>query len=126
MGIDLVIEGTGVFVDKEGAGKHIEAGAKKVLITAPGKGDIPTYVVGVNADRYSPSDAIISNASCTTNCLAPFVKVLDQKFGKQFLFFQFFTVINRARKMIMNLFYSIHYLKSGQLLCTNFLSIYLL
>ncbi|KAK4603032.1 hypothetical protein RGQ29_011853 [Quercus rubra] len=79
--IDLVIEGTGVFVDREGAGKHIQAGAKKVLITAPGKGDIPTYVVGVNADAYNPAEAIISNASCTTNCLAPFVKVLDQKFG---------------------------------------------
>ncbi|CAN6703018.1 unnamed protein product [Malus baccata var. baccata] len=79
--IDLVIEGTGVFVDREGAGKHLLAGAKKVLITAPGKGDIPTYVVGVNADAYSPDETIISNASCTTNCLAPFVKVLDQKFG---------------------------------------------
>ncbi|CAB4275543.1 unnamed protein product [Prunus armeniaca] len=79
--IDLVIEGTGVFVDREGAGKHLQAGAKKVLITAPGKGDIPTYVVGVNADAYSPDETIISNASCTTNCLAPFVKVLDQKFG---------------------------------------------
>ncbi|KAH0923871.1 hypothetical protein HID58_023889 [Brassica napus] len=73
--------GTGVFVDREGAGKHIEAGAKKVIITAPGKGDIPTYVVGVNADAYNPDEPIISNASCTTNCLAPFVKVLDQKFG---------------------------------------------
>nr|CAD1833887.1 unnamed protein product [Ananas comosus var. bracteatus] len=81
LGIDLVIEGTGVFVDREGAGKHISAGAKKVLITAPGKGDIPTYVVGVNADTYAPDEPIISNASCTTNCLAPFVKVLDQKFG---------------------------------------------
>ncbi|NP_001105414.1 Glyceraldehyde-3-phosphate dehydrogenase A, chloroplastic [Zea mays] len=81
LGIDLVIEGTGVFVDREGAGKHIQAGAKKVLITAPGKGDIPTYVVGVNADQYNPDEPIISNASCTTNCLAPFVKVLDQKFG---------------------------------------------
>ena len=81
MGVDLVIEGTGVFVDREGAGKHIQAGAKKVLITAPGKGDIPTYVVGVNADAYNPDEPIISNASCTTNCLAPFVKVLDQKFG---------------------------------------------
>ncbi|KAE9586537.1 putative oxidoreductase [Lupinus albus] len=76
-----VVEGTGVFVDREGAGKHIEAGAKKVLITAPGKGDIPTYVVGVNADAYNPDEPIISNASCTTNCLAPFVKVLDHKFG---------------------------------------------
>ncbi|CBI21236.3 unnamed protein product, partial [Vitis vinifera] len=79
--IDLVIEGTGVFVDRDGAGKHIQAGAKKVLITAPGKGDIPTYVVGVNADEYNHDESIISNASCTTNCLAPFVKVLDQKFG---------------------------------------------
>ncbi|XP_024380419.1 glyceraldehyde-3-phosphate dehydrogenase A, chloroplastic [Physcomitrium patens] len=81
MGIDLVIEGTGVFVDEAGAGKHIQAGAKKVLITAPGKGAIPTYVVGVNEQDYKHSDAIISNASCTTNCLAPFVKVLDEKFG---------------------------------------------
>lgn len=79
--VDLVIEGTGVFVDRDGAGKHIQAGAKKVLITAPGKGDIPTYVVGVNAETYNPDEPIISNASCTTNCLAPFVKVLDQKFG---------------------------------------------
>nr|AHA84230.1 glyceraldehyde-3-phosphate dehydrogenase A [Phaseolus vulgaris] len=81
LGIDLVIEGTGVFVDRERAGKHIVAGAKKVLITAPGKGDIPTYVVGVNEYDYSGDEPIISNASCTTNCLAPFVKVLDQKFG---------------------------------------------
>ncbi|NP_001413420.1 glyceraldehyde-3-phosphate dehydrogenase A, chloroplastic [Spinacia oleracea] len=81
MGIDLVIEGTGVFVDRDGAGKHLQAGAKKVLITAPGKGDIPTYVVGVNEEGYTHADTIISNASCTTNCLAPFVKVLDQKFG---------------------------------------------
>ncbi|KAH0913284.1 hypothetical protein HID58_036605, partial [Brassica napus] len=63
LGIDLVIEGTGVFVDREGAGKHIQAGAKKVLITAPGKGDIPTYVCGVNAELYSHEDTIISNAS---------------------------------------------------------------
>lgn len=81
MNIDLVIEGTGVFVDAEGAGKHITAGAKKVLITAPGKGAIPTYVCGVNEDKYDPSEPIISNASCTTNCLAPFAKVLDAKFG---------------------------------------------
>lgn len=60
-----MIEGTGVFVDRDGAGKHIQAGAKKVLITAPGKGDIPTYVVSVNADIYNPDEPIISNASCT-------------------------------------------------------------
>ena len=79
--IDLVIEGTGVFVDKDGAGNHIQAGAKKVLITTSRKGDIPTYVVGVNANEYNSNEPIINNASCTTNCLAPFVKVLDQKFG---------------------------------------------
>ncbi|GAQ83271.1 Glyceraldehyde-3-phosphate dehydrogenase [Klebsormidium nitens] len=83
LGIDIVIEGTGVFVDGPGAGKHLQAGAKKVIITAPAKGaDIPTYVVGVNAqDYYHEVSDIISNASCTTNCLAPFVKVLDESFG---------------------------------------------
>ncbi|KAL3697172.1 hypothetical protein R1sor_011248 [Riccia sorocarpa] len=83
LGIDIVIEGTGVFVDGPGAGKHIQAGAKKVIITAPAKGaDIPTYVIGVNEGDYDHDVAnIISNASCTTNCLAPFVKVLDEKFG---------------------------------------------
>jgi len=81
LGVQLVIEGTGVFIDNEGAGKHITAGAEKVLITAPGKGDIPTYVIGVNSDDYTHADKIISNASCTTNGLAPFVKVMDQKFG---------------------------------------------
>ena len=81
--VDLVIEATGVFIDQKGAGKHIEAGAKKVLITAPGKGEgVGTFVVGVNADQYRHEDFdIISNASCTTNCMAPLVKVLDQSFG---------------------------------------------
>ncbi|MBA0823213.1 hypothetical protein Goarm_019960 [Gossypium armourianum] len=83
LGIDIVIEGTGVFVDGPGAGKHIQAGAKKVIITAPAKGaDIPTYVVGVNEGDYDHEVSnIISNASCTTNCLAPFVKVIDEEFG---------------------------------------------
>ena len=83
MGIDLVIEGTGVFVNKQGAGKHIEAGAKKVLITAPGKGDgIGTYVVGVNDQDYDHDKFdIVSNASCTTNCMAPFMKVIEEEFG---------------------------------------------
>ncbi|MCG9893544.1 MAG: type I glyceraldehyde-3-phosphate dehydrogenase [Thermosynechococcaceae cyanobacterium MS004] len=79
--IDLVIESTGVFISKEGAGKHINAGAKKVLITAPGKGAVPMYVVGVNHEDYDPSEDIVSNASCTTNCLAPLVKVLHEEFG---------------------------------------------
>ncbi|KAI3762172.1 hypothetical protein L1987_52596 [Smallanthus sonchifolius] len=83
LGIDIVIEGTGVFVDGPGAGKHIQAGAKKVIITAPAKGaDIPTYVVGVNEKDYEHDVAnIVSNASCTTNCLAPFVKVIDEEFN---------------------------------------------
>lgn len=83
MNIDIVIEGTGVFVDAKGAGKHIEAGAKKVVITAPGKGDgVGTFVVGVNADQYKDADYdIVSNASCTTNCMAPFMKVIDDEFG---------------------------------------------
>ena len=80
LGVDIVIEGTGVFIDTPGASKHIQAGAKKVVITAPAKGDdIPTYVLGVNADQYKNTDKIISNASCTTNGLAPFVKVLDDR-----------------------------------------------
>jgi glyceraldehyde-3-phosphate dehydrogenase (NAD(P)) len=82
-GVDLVIEATGVFIDQAGAGKHIEAGAKKVLITAPGKGEgVGTFVVGVNDHEYRHEDwNIVSNASCTTNCMAPLVKVLDQSFG---------------------------------------------
>lgn len=82
-GVDLIIEATGVFVDNEGASKHITAGAKKVLITAPGKGaDIGTYVVGVNHHDYEhDKHNVISNASCTTNCLAPIVKVLNDNFG---------------------------------------------
>ena len=81
-GVDLIIESTGVFVTEEGASKHLTAGAKKVLITAPGKGgDIGTYVMGVNHEQYKHEDyKIVSNASCTTNCLAPFTKVLHEKF----------------------------------------------
>jgi len=82
MGVDIVIEGTGVFLDTLGAGKHLSAGAKKVVITAPAKDKaIPTYVVGVNEEEYDGDAHIVSNASCTTNCLAPFVKVLDESFG---------------------------------------------
>lgn len=81
-GVDLVIESTGVFVTEEGASKHIQAGAKKVLITAPGKGGgVATYVMGVNDDQFDNSATVLSNASCTTNCLAPVVKVLNDEFG---------------------------------------------
>lgn len=81
--IDLVVESTGVFVTEEGASKHIQAGAKKVLITAPGKGgEIGTYVMGVNHADYKHEDyKVVSNASCTTNCLAPVVKALHERFG---------------------------------------------
>lgn len=82
-GVDLIIESTGVFVSEEGASKHIQAGAKKVLITAPGKGSgVGTFVMGVNHENYTHGEYnVISNASCTTNCLAPIVKVLHQHFG---------------------------------------------
>jgi glyceraldehyde-3-phosphate dehydrogenase (NAD(P)) len=80
--IDLIIEATGVFITKEGASKHVNAGAKKVLITAPGKNEDGTFVMGVNHHDYNHDEHhIISNASCTTNCLAPIAKVLNEKFG---------------------------------------------
>ena len=80
--IDLIIESTGVFTSKEGASKHLKAGAKKVMITAPGKNDDGTFVVGVNDHDYDHNKhVVISNASCTTNCLAPIVKVLHEQFG---------------------------------------------
>ena len=80
--IDVVLECTGFFTDKEGAGKHIKAGAQTVIISAPAKGDVPTFVKGVNEGDYDPAkDQIISNASCTTNCLAPVAKVLADTFG---------------------------------------------
>jgi len=81
LGVDVVLESTGIFTDEAGAGKHIEAGAKKVIISAPAKGNIPTVVLGVNEDILTGSETIISNASCTTNCLAPMAKVLDDSFG---------------------------------------------
>ncbi len=80
--IDVVIESTGFFRTKEKAGLHLEAGAKKVLISAPAKGDgVKTIVKGVNEHSLAPEDSVVSNASCTTNCLAPVVKVLDDNFG---------------------------------------------
>ena len=82
LGVDVVIDSTGVFTKKEGLSKHLEAGAKKVILSAPAKDDITTLVMGVNHESYDPAkDNIVSNASCTTNCLAPVVKVLHGKFG---------------------------------------------
>ncbi len=79
-GVDIVLEATGVFRSREEAQKHLDNGAKKVIITAPGKNDDITMVMGVNDDKYSSEHQIISNASCTTNCLAPIAKVLHEKF----------------------------------------------
>jgi glyceraldehyde 3-phosphate dehydrogenase len=80
--IDYVIEATGHFTDVEGARKHLDAGAKRVIITAPAKGDLPTLVMGANHTEYRPDrDRIVSNASCTTNCLALLTKVLLDNFG---------------------------------------------
>jgi glyceraldehyde 3-phosphate dehydrogenase len=75
-GVEYVIESTGLFTDADAARGHIKAGAKKVIISAPGKGDLKTIVIGVNHEEYLPSHDVISNASCTTNCLAPLVHVL--------------------------------------------------
>ena len=80
VGADVVIESTGIFLDKAGAQKHLDAGAKKVIMSAPSKDDTPMFVYGVNHQSYA-GEAIISNASCTTNCLAPLAKVLNDKWG---------------------------------------------
>ena len=79
--VDVVLECTGIFRSTEEVGKHIQAGAKKAILSAPAKGDMPTFVMGVNNTDYDPSMNVVSNASCTTNCLAPLAKVLDEKFG---------------------------------------------
>ena len=79
--VDVVLESTGRFVDDAGAGLHLQAGAKKVVISAPAKGKVATVVLGVNQDSLTGAETIVSNASCTTNCLAPMAKVLDDAFG---------------------------------------------
>lgn len=82
LGVDYVVESTGLFTSLESARQHLEAGAKRVIISAPGKGDVPTFVLGVNEQNYDyKKHTILSNASCTTNCLAPITKVLLENFG---------------------------------------------
>jgi glyceraldehyde 3-phosphate dehydrogenase len=81
IGAEIIIESTGLFLTKEAAQKHIDAGAKKVIMSAPAKDDTPTFVMGVNHKELKADQHIVSNASCTTNCLAPLAKVLHDKFG---------------------------------------------
>ncbi len=81
LGAEVIVESTGLFTHKDKAEKHLAAGAKKVVISAPGKGDVQTVVLGVNDKDIDKSNTVFSNASCTTNCLAPMVKVLDDNFG---------------------------------------------
>lgn len=87
MGVDVVLECTGIFLDKEKAGLHLQAGAKRVVLSAPPKADdVPTFVIGANADQIKDGDLIISNASCTTNCLVPMIMTLDKAFGVEQFF----------------------------------------
>lgn len=82
LGVDIVIEATGIFTTKASASKHLDAGAKKVLISAPSKDSDATLILGINEDTYDAQrHTVVSNASCTTNCLAPLVKVLNDEFG---------------------------------------------
>lgn len=81
LAVDVVLECTGRFRSMEDVSKHVQAGAKKAILSAPAKGDMPTFVMGVNHTEYEPSMNVISNASCTTNCLAPMAKVIDEAFG---------------------------------------------
>jgi len=85
--VDVVLECTGIFLDKEKAGLHLQAGAKRVVLSAPPKtDDVPTFVIGANADKITDADTVISNASCTTNCLVPMIMTLDQAFGVEQFF----------------------------------------
>lgn len=82
LGVDIVVESTGLFTKREDAQKHLDAGAKRVVLSAPAKGDdVPTYVIGANEDKITAQDTIISNASCTTNCITPVMAVLEEHFG---------------------------------------------
>ncbi|MFN6945907.1 MAG: type I glyceraldehyde-3-phosphate dehydrogenase [Cytophagaceae bacterium] len=81
VGAEYIVESTGLFLTQDSAQKHIQAGAKRVILSAPAKDDTPTFVMGVNTNKYKKEMSIVSNASCTTNCLAPIAKVLNDKFG---------------------------------------------
>jgi len=87
LGVDVVLECTGIFLDRESAGKHLQAGAKRVVLSAPPKtDDVPTFVIGANHEQIKDTDLILSNASCTTNCLVPMIMTLDKAFGVEQFF----------------------------------------
>jgi glyceraldehyde 3-phosphate dehydrogenase len=101
LGVDVVLECTGIFRDRASAGQHLDAGAQKVIISAPGKGVDATFVLGVNEETYDPaSHHVISNASCTTNCLAPAAKVLNDTFGIRRAFMSTIHAITNGQKIL--------------------------
>lgn len=101
LGVDIVLECTGIFRDKASASKHLDAGAKKVLISAPGKGVDATFVLGVNEETYDPAaHNVISNASCTTNCLAPAAKVLNDAFGIEHALMSTIHAVTNGQKIL--------------------------
>ena len=101
LGVDIVLECTGIFRDRDGAGKHLAGGAKKVIISAPGKGIDGTFVLGVNEETYDPATMhVISNASCTTNCLAPAAKVLHENFGIEHALMTTIHAVTNGQKIL--------------------------
>ncbi len=101
LGVDIVLECTGIFKDGESAGKHLAGGAKKVIISAPGKGIDGTFVLGVNEETYDPATMhVISNASCTTNCLAPAAKVLHETFGIEHALMSTIHAVTNGQKIL--------------------------
>lgn len=101
LGVDIVLECTGIFRDRDSAAKHLAAGAKKVIISAPGKGVDGTFVLGVNEEKYDPATMdVISNASCTTNCLAPAAKVLNDAFGIEHALMTTIHAITNGQKIL--------------------------
>ena len=101
LGVEIVLECTGIFRDRDSAAKHLAAGAKKVIISAPGKGVDGTFVLGVNQDTYDPATMdVISNASCTTNCLAPAAKVLHDSFGIEHALMTTIHAITNGQKIL--------------------------
>ena len=101
LGVDIVLECTGIFRDRDSAAKHLAAGAKKVIISAPGKGVDGTFVLGVNEEKYDPATMdVISNASCTTNCLAPAAKVLNDAFGIEHALMTTIHAVTNGQKIL--------------------------